>query len=595
MRCPSCDHDNRAERRFCTQCGAALAAVCPSCGVASQPGDKFCGGCGKRLPTVPPATGAPTTTPQAEAGLPPGERRQLTVLFCDLVGSTPLSQQLDAEEWRDLLAQYQQAAAGAVGRFGGHVARKLGDGLLIYCGWPTAREDDPERAVRAGLAIVDALGPLNATLAAGDGPRLAVRIGLHTGSVVIADDGEVFGETPNVAARVQGAAEPDTVVITEATQKLVAGVFVVEDRGPQMLKGVREPVTLYRVVQPSGVRSRLAVAAGRLTRFVGREVELATLVERWGRAQDGEGQTVVVLGEAGVGKSRLVYQFHEQLTAVPHIWLECGATPYTEGTPFHPVIALMAQGLTLAPGETAAEQLGKLERGLGALASVETIALLAAFLGLPCPAPLQMSPELQRRKTIDLLVQSTLSLSAVQPLVVVVEDLQWCDASTLELLGHVIAQSATARVLLLATARPEFTPPWPVYSNLTTVQLPRLTKRQARDMVAALGAPELSADTRDALVARADGVPLYIEELTKAVTEPGAARSVAAIPATLADSLMARLDRLSAAKEVAQRAAVLGRGFEYPLLVATAGLDEAALRQGLARLVDGEILLARGE
>jgi class 3 adenylate cyclase/tetratricopeptide (TPR) repeat protein len=516
------------------------------------------------------------------------------VLFCDLVGSTSLSQQLDAEEWRDLIAQYQQAASGAVARFGGHVARKLGDGLLIYFGWPTAREDDPERAVRAGLAIVDALGPLNATLAAEDGPRLAVRIGLHTGPVVIADDGEVFGETANVAAHVQGAAEPDTVVVTAATQRLVAGMFVVEDRGPQMVKGVREPLTLYRVVHPSGVRSRLAVAEGRLTRFVGREGELATLLERWARARDGEGQTVVVFGEAGVGKSRLVYQFHEHLTAVPHTWLECGATPYTEGTPFHPVIALVAQGLALAPGDTAAEQLGKLEVGLRTLASAETVALLADFLGLPPPTPLQMSPELQRRKTIDLLAQWTLSLSAVQPLVVVVEDLHWCDASTLELLGTLIAQSATARVLLLATARPEFTPPWPTNSNLTTVQLPRLTTLQACDMVTALGGPELATATRDALVARADGVPLYIEELTKAVVEPGMARGVEAIPATLADSLMARLDRLSTAKDVAQRAAVLGREFGYPLLAATAGLDEAALRHGLARLIDAEILFACG-
>ena len=325
----------------------------------TEPGEKFCGGCGARLPTAAPAPGAPTPTPEPEAALPAGERRQLTVLFCDLVGSTPLSQQLDAEEWRDVIAQYQQAAAGAVARFGGHVAKNLGDGLLIYFGWPTAREDDPERAVRAGLAIVDAMAPLNATLAAGDGTRLAVRIGMHTGPVVIADGGEVFGETANVAARVQGAAEPDTVVITAATQRLVAGMFVVEDRGPQALKGVREPVTLYRVVQPSGVRSRLDVAAGRLTRFVGREVELATLVDRWERAQDGEGQNVVVLGEAGVGKSRLVYQLHEHLAAVPHTWLECGATPYTEGTPFHPVIALVAQGLAFAPEDTAAEKLGE--------------------------------------------------------------------------------------------------------------------------------------------------------------------------------------------------------------------------------------------
>src|SRR5262245_41737394 len=465
LRCPSCGHGNRRDGRHCTECGARLPLSCPSCGAPCETGMNFCGLCGARLAAAAPL--------EAEAAA--GERRQLTVLFCDLVGSTPLSQQLDAEEWRDHIAQYQQAASGAVGRFGGHVARKLGDGLLIYFGWPTAREDDPERAVRAGLAIVDAMGPLNATLAAADGPRLAVRIGLHTGPVVIADDGEVFGETANVAARVQGAAEPDTVMITAATQSLVARMFVVEKLGPQELKGVREPMMLYRVVQPSGVRSRLAVATGRLTRFVGREIELATLVERWGRAHDGEGQTVVVLGEAGVGKSRLVYQFHEHLAAVPHTWLECGATPYTEGTPFHPVIALVAQGLALAPEDTAAEQLGKLESGLGALASPEAVALLAAFLGLPLPTPLQMSPELQRRKTIDLLVQWTLSLSAAQPLVVVVEDLHWCDASTLELLGSLIVQSATARVLLLATARPEFTPPWPVHSNLTTVQLPRLT------------------------------------------------------------------------------------------------------------------------
>jgi class 3 adenylate cyclase/predicted ATPase len=552
---------------------------------------KFCLACGTPVGPRDVLT-VRSADPEVER---PGERRQLTVLFCDLVGSTPLSQQLDAEDWRDLLAQYQQAASATVVRFGGHVAKNLGDGLLIYFGWPMAREDDPERAVRSGLAIVDALVPLNATLAAGDGTHLSVRIGLHTGPVVVADGGEVFGETANIAARVQGAAEPDTVMITAATQRLVAGMFVVEDRGPQGLKGVREPVTLYRVVQPSGVRSRLDVAAGRLTRFVGRDMELGTLVDRWERAQDGEGQTLVVLGEAGVGKSRLVYQLHEHLADVPHTWLECGAAPYTEGTPFHPIIALVAQGLGFAAEDTAAEQIGKVERELRTLASPESIALLADFLCLPPPTKLQLSPELQRRKTIDLLVQWTLSLSAAQPLVVFVEDLHWCDVSTLELLGHLIAQSPTARVLLLATARPEFTPPWPARSNLSTVQLARLTKRQARDMIATLTRSALPAATLDALVARADGVPLYVEELTKTVMEPGAARGVEAIPASLADSLMARLDRLSTAKEIAQRAAVLGRELAYPLLAAMVGMDEAALRHGLGRLVDAEILFARGE
>jgi class 3 adenylate cyclase/predicted ATPase len=596
MRCPSCDHDNRPGAKFCEACAAPLNPVCVHCGAERRPTAKFCDACGASVsvPAAPSPATPPELTPAAPGPAPAGERRQLTVLFCDLVGSTPLSQQLDAEEWRDLIAQYQQAASGAVARFGGHVAKNLGDGLLIYFGWPTAREDDPERAVRAGLAIVDGMAPVNAALAVAAGTRLTVRIGIHTGAVVIADGGEVFGESANVAARVQTAADPDTVVITAATQRLVAGLFVVEDRGPQVLKGVREPVTLYRVVQSSGVRSRLAVAAGHLTRFVGRDMELGTLVDRWQRAQDGEGQNILVLGEAGVGKSRLVYQLHEHLAAAPHTWLECGATPYTEGTPFYPIIALATQGLAFAPEDTAAEQLGKLEVRLGALASTENVALLADFLALPPPTRLQLSPELQRRKTIDLLAQWNLAMSEVQPLVVFVEDLHWCDASTLELLGRLIAQSPTARVLLLATARPEFTPPWPARSNLTTVQVARLTKRQARDMVTTLAGTELPAATLDALVARADGVPLYVEELTKAMAEPGAARGVEAIPASLADSLMGRLDRLGAAKEVAQVAAVLGREFSYELLRAVSPWDEQTLQRGLGQLVKAELLYQRG-
>jgi class 3 adenylate cyclase/predicted ATPase len=593
MRCPFCNHDNRAERRFCAECGAPLATSCGACGASNEPGEKFCGGCGARLEA--PVPGKAPASAEAATALSAGERRQLTVLFCDLVGSTPLSQQLDAEDWRDVVAQYQKTARAAVERWGGYVAKELGDGLLVYFGWPDAREDDPERAIRAGLAILDAMQPVNAKLSAGDGTRLAVRVGMHTGPVVIADGGEVFGETPNIAARVQTAAEPDTVVVTAATQRLAAGIFVLEEGGAQALKGVREPVPLYRVVQPSGVRSRLAVAAGRLTPFVGREGEMATLVERWERAAEGEGQNVLVVGEAGVGKSRLAYQLRERLAAVPHTWLECGASPYSEGTPFHPVIALVAQGLAFTPTDTTAEKVEKIARGLRELASPENVALLADFLGLPPPTPLTLNPDVQRRKTMDLLARWNLAISAIQPLVLLVEDLHWCDASSLELLGRIIAQSATARVLFVATARPEFTEPWPARSNLTALQLARLTKRQSREMVTTLLSDTLPAETLEALVARADGVPLYMEELTKAIAEPGAARGADAIPTTLAGSLMARLDRLSSAKEVAQRAAVLGREFGYPLLAAIAGMEEAGLRQGLARLVDAEIVFQRGE
>src|SRR5262245_25640907 len=251
MQCPACDHENRGERRFCGRCGVALAVPCAACGATNDPGENFCGGCG--APLQPAAPAGSTRAPSPDAALPAGERRQLTVLFCDLVGSTPLAQQLDPEEWRYMVAQYHKAAAGAVERFGGHVAQYLGDGLLVYFGWPDAREDDPERAVRAGLAILDAMGPVNARLATPDGTRLAVRVGMHTGPVVVAETGEVFGETPNLAARVQGAADADTVVVSAATQRLVAGIFVMDDRGPQALKGVRDPMVLYRVVQPSGV------------------------------------------------------------------------------------------------------------------------------------------------------------------------------------------------------------------------------------------------------------------------------------------------------------------------------------------------------
>jgi class 3 adenylate cyclase/predicted ATPase len=598
-RCPSCGHGNRPDRHFCTECGSRLGPTCAACGAAVEPSEKFCGSCGAALreeSEVPPRAEVPLPAPDTAAG----ERRQLTVLFCDLVGSTPLSQELDPEEWRDVVAEYQKAVTAAVTRFGGHVAKKLGDGLVVYFGWPDAREDDPERAVRSGLTILDAMERVNARLAAGNGTRLAVRIGMHTGPVVTADDSEIFGDTPNIAARVQAAAEPDTVVITAATQRLVAGIFIVEDQGPQPLKGVREPVPLYRVVQPSGVRSRLDVAAGRLTRFIGRDLELGTLLDRWERAAEGGGQNVLVVAEAGVGKSRLVYQFRERLASVPHTWRECRATPYTEGTPFRPVIELIELGIAFTAEDTAARKLKKLERAVAytGLTSPEAVPLLADFLGLPRPegSPrFHMSPELQRRKTMELLAAWTLALAEVQPVVVLFEDLHWADPSSLELLGRVMAQSPTAPLLLIGTARPEFAPPWPVRSNFTTLQLARLPKRQAREMVAALGGSALPPDMIETLVVRADGVPLYVEELTKAVVEPGAMRGVEAIPPTLADSLMARLDRLSAAKEVAQRAAVLGREFSYALLAALVGIEEAALRHGLGRLVDAEILFARGE
>jgi class 3 adenylate cyclase len=312
----------------------------------------------------------------------------LTALFCDLVGSTDIASRLDPEEWHRISKAYQEAAAAAVTRFGGHVDKFLGDGLVCFFGVPQAHEDDAERAVRAALAIVDAVRGLNGNTA-GQAAELQVRVGLHTGSAVVAHGGgtskDVFGDTPNIAARVQSVAEPGTVLMTAASQRLVAGLFVVEERGAQQLKGVPQPVVLYRVVQPSGVRSRLDVSAGRHTPFVGRQSELGVLADAWERVVEGMGQTVLVQGEAGIGKSRLCYQLRAQLGDQPHTWLECRCSPYTTGTPFRPVIELVEQVLAFQPTDTTADKLGKLQIGLerGGVAGDEPVALLAEWLELP--------------------------------------------------------------------------------------------------------------------------------------------------------------------------------------------------------------------
>jgi class 3 adenylate cyclase/tetratricopeptide (TPR) repeat protein len=530
-----------------------------------------------------------------------GERRQLTVLFCDLVGSTELSSRMDPEDWQAVLRDYQNRAGEVIARHGGHVAQYLGDGLLVYFGWPRTYDDSAERAVRAGLGLVGAAADAEA-----GGMPLAVRVGLHTGPVVVsALGGEgrsetlALGDAPNVAARVQAAADAGTVLITAATQRLVPGLFVIEERGAQALKGVSAPVVLYRVVQPSGVRSRLETSVGHLTPFVGRQTELGALRDAWERVVEGAGQTVLVQGEAGLGKSRLCYELRAQLAGERHTWLECRCSPYTAGTAFHPVIELVEQALAFQPIDTPAQRLAKLEGGLrrAGFPLDETVPLLAEWLGLPPSAgytPPATSADAKRHATLETLVAWNLRLAALQPLVVLVEDLHWCDPSSLELFGRLLAQSATERVFLIGTSRPEFVNLWPARSNHQTLTLGRLTRRQARELVEAVSQARTLPETMiEQLVARADGVPLFAEELTRSVAEAEVGST--GIPSTLQDSLLARLDRLSSAKEVAQRASVLGREFSYRLLAAVTDFDEAVLREGLARLVESELLFARGE
>ena len=528
-----------------------------------------------------------------------GERRHLTVLFCDLVGSTAIAARLDPEEWRETVAGYQRAAAEAISRFGGHVAKYLGDGVMAFFGWPEAHDNDAERAARAGLAILDAIAKLNEQRAQA---KLSARIGIDSGAVVVGAgagrDADVFGATPNLAARIEAAAEPDTVAISDATHRLVSGLFVVEALGAQTFKGLDRPVQLYRVVRPSGMRGRLeaAAAAGGLTPFVGREDELRSLQSRWERVLDGEGQVALIIGEAGIGKSRLVRRFQEQIAGAPHTWIEAGADAFFQNTPFYPVTEILRQFV----GDSA-DQIPQLASRLTAVGLVpaEAIPLLAPLLNLSLPpeySPSTLSPEQQRRRSLATLVEWVLGSARTQPLVSVIEDLHWADPSTLELIQLLVEQGANAPLLLLYTARPEFHPPWPLRAHHAQLALNRLSARNVRTMVGEVAARNaLSDETVAAVVERTGGVPLFVEELTRALLESGDAKLKGhAIPVTLQDSLMARLDRLGPAREVIQIGAVLGSDFSYALLHAVHPVAEDQLEAALRILTDAELLYVRG-
>ena len=557
---------------------------------------------------------ASTPTPGAEA-----ERRQLTVMFCDLVGSTDLSQRLDAEDLRNVVRAYQESASEVIERYAGHIAQYLGDGLLVYFGYPQAHEDDAERAVRAGREILVALDTLNETLEPQHGIRLAARVGIHTGPVVVGEMGGgaksetlALGDTTNIAARLEGVAESDSVVISAATLRLVPGMFLTKDLGTRPLKGISEPIRAYAVHQTTGVRSRLDVDPSRLSPLVGRDQEVGLLLERWEQVQEGEGQAVLISGDAGVGKSRLIHALRERMAAEPHSWLECRCTPYTQRSAFHPLIELLEQGLGFLEADDVEAKQRRLVGGVeaAALSVPDVVPLVAPLLSLPLPErypPLQLSLELQRKKTIEALVAWTLALAEQQPLVMLVEDLHWCDPSTVELLGWLLEQSPTAKVLTLLTFRLDFEPPWPVRSQLTPLALKRLSRRQARNLVSGMTRDgPLPDEVVARIVARADGIPLFVEEVTKMVLESELVEqrdgryeltgelTELAIPATLKDSLMARLDRLGEGKEVAQLGATLGREFFYELLRSVSLQDEPRLREGLAQLVDADLLYQRG-
>jgi class 3 adenylate cyclase/tetratricopeptide (TPR) repeat protein len=611
MRCAKCGCENPESQRFCGDCGSPLGNRCARCGAENPAGQKFCGDCGADLsqPTAAPRSAESAAAPVVgEHGepqeVPKGERRHLTVLFCDLVGSTEIASHLDPEQWREIVGEYHHAAAQAIERFGGSVAQYLGDGVMAYFGWPEAHDNDAERAARAGLAILQAIAKLNEHPTR---PKLAARVGIDSGTVVVGagagKDSDVFGDTPNIAARVQAAAAPATVMISADTHRLVSGLFVVEDHGAQALKGIERPVQLYRVVRPSGVRGRFEAAAATrgLTPFVGREDELRLLMSRWERALEGEGQVTLIIGEAGIGKSRLVQRFREQIAGIPHTWVEAAAGAFYQNTPFHAVTEMLRELLAWRGNASAEEQLAQLETRLelAGLKPAEALPLIAPLLNLPMPAkypPLLLPPEQQRRRLLATLVEWALVGARAQPTVITIEDLHWADPSTLELLQLLVEQGATARLLLLFTARPEFRAQWALRAHHTQITLNRLSARNVRTMMGEVTAQKaLSEETIATVLERTGGVPLFVEELTRAVLESGNARVTGReIPVTLHDSLMARLDRLGPAKEVAQVGAVIGGEFSYELLHAVHPIAEDDLQRGLRNLADAELLYVRG-
>src|SRR3984957_15098664 len=529
-----------------------------------------------------PTKSAPSKGHQASA-----ERRPITVMFCDLVGSTSPAEKLDAEDWRNLVNAYLDEASAAVTGLGGHVLKKLGDGLMALFGYPHAQENDAERAVRAALAIQRALSDLNARNAANGAPELSARVGIESGPVVVEASGEVFGDAPNVAARVQAAAEPGSVLITLNVQRQVAGLFVAEELGARELKGVSQPVQLFRIVRASGGGRR--AGARMLTPFVGREEELVLLARCWERARVGEGQLVLVVGEPGLGKSRLVEEFHAGLAETPHTWVEWSASQLLQNTPLHPIVEWGRQRFGLdAPAEQRLADLEDTLRLIG-LDPVEHAPLLAPLVDvvLPPGRAANFPPEELRRRQLAAMTAWVVAGARSQPVVLAFEDLHWADPTSLDLLRAFADRGAQAPMLLLATTRPEFRAPWSLRSHHSLISLSPLDRAGVARMVGEISARHaLSKELIEGVNERTGGVPLFVEEVTRLLVERGAQGGVQAIPPTLQQSLAARLDRLGPAREVAQVGAVLGCDFVYALLRDIAEIDEPALQASLDRLAD---------
>jgi class 3 adenylate cyclase/predicted ATPase len=557
-------------------------------------------------------------TPASSEITPPAprtdaERRQVTVMFSDLVGSTALSARMDPEDLREVISAYQKCVAETVRRFGGFVAKYLGDGVLVYFGYPQAHEDDAERAVRAGLELIAAVTGLKTRVS------LQTRVGIATGVVVVGDllgagdaqERGIVGETPNLAARLQGVAEPNMVVIAEATRKLLGNLFELQDLGTRDLKGIAGPTRVWAALRASSVASRFeALHATGLTALVGREEESELLLRRWARAKAGEGQVVLLSGEAGIGKSRLTAALLERLAAEPHTRLRYFCSPQHMDSALYPIIGQMERAAGLTHDDKPQTRLDKLDAVLAlSSTSIQHAALFAEMLSLANDGrypTLELTPEERRQRTLEALILQIQALARQNPVLIIFEDAHWTDPTSLEVFSRAVERIQAFRVLLIVTFRPEFNPPWIGRPHVTALTINRLTGREIGAMIdRVVGNKQLPANIRQDIIERTDGIPLFVEEMTKAVleaeSEADAQRTAAAVPspvlavpASLQASLMARLDRLGPAKEVAQIGAALGREFSHALLAAVVRKPEAELESALDRLIAAGLLFGQG-
>ncbi len=614
MACSKCGANISDGMKFCNKCGTPVKNVCPNCNFENPSLSKFCGECGSSL--------SDKTTKSISKEEREAERRQLTVMFCDLVGSTQLAEQLDPEDLREVMLSYQEVCEREISRFGGHIAKYLGDGLLVYFGYPKAHEDDAQRSARTGLEIVRAIRDMPQQNKMKK-PALQVRIGIHTGLVVVGEMGAgevrekmaIVGETPNIAARLEGLADTNTVVISRASYQLIEGYFDCESIGKHTLKGISRPIEVYKVMSESGLRSRLEVASTKvLSSLVGREKEVELMIDTWEKAKEGSGQLLLLSGEAGIGKSRLVEVLKNHLVDEQHQIINARCLPYFQNSFLYPVIDYIERYLQISKEDSPEDKIKKLERTLsesrlsGPLK--EMIPLFASLLSIPVNGnfqPLNLSPQIQKQKTQEALIDWLKNEIEKSPVLFILEDLHWVDPSTLEFLSLFVKDIDKSRVLTLLTFRPDFTHPWDMSPNVTEISLSRLSKKDIETMTQRVaGGKTLPPELIQQLVAKTDGVPLFVEELTKMILESdfikeqngnyeltGSIPSLA-IPSTLQDSLMARLDRLEPGKEVVQLAATLGREFPYDLLSEISSVDDDKLNESLSQLVDTEILYQHG-